>query len=213
LVWIDHHKSSIEWAEGADFTCRGVRQIGKAACELAWEFFFGPDVPRAVRLLGRYDVWDHSDPTVLPFQYGMTVTDPAVCSPAWENIFYSSTALASILQKGVIAKTYAEKVNAEIVKTTAHTLEWEGLRWICLNGGYRGSRVFSGAVSAEPFDGTLAYHWNGRLWRFSLTSCAPNPKDVAAIAKKYGGGGHLTAAGFESDTLPFDVKDTKPLEG
>jgi oligoribonuclease NrnB/cAMP/cGMP phosphodiesterase (DHH superfamily) len=73
FIWIDHHKSSIEAAEQIAFGPRGLRKIGQATCELTWQFLFPTvELPHAVYLLGRCDVWDlevHSD--ILPFQFGM----------------------------------------------------------------------------------------------------------------------------------------------
>lgn len=87
LIWIDHHKTAI--AECMELGCKGVQYSGFAACELTWAWFGSlinegiidlvrevSQAPEAVRLLGRYDVFDKSDmfkynTQVLPFQYGM----------------------------------------------------------------------------------------------------------------------------------------------
>ena len=82
LVWIDHHASQKDlWAElQSKQPQQGLFRTGTAACELCWEFF-NPlqDAPKAVRLLGRYDVWDKDHPEwgskILPFQYGMRSLD------------------------------------------------------------------------------------------------------------------------------------------
>lgn len=88
LVWIDHHRTSIDAMDDAGLSwVGGKRRVGYAACELCWDFFHKPDTmlpgfenyvtsrPAVVRLLGSYDVWrkDHPawDDTILPFQYGM----------------------------------------------------------------------------------------------------------------------------------------------
>lgn len=59
FVWIDHHKTVIDKAKEAGFSTAGLRVVGEAACELTWEYFT-PSIlmPHAVRLLGRYDVFD-----------------------------------------------------------------------------------------------------------------------------------------------------------
>lgn len=60
LIWIDHHKSSIDevFACPAIIRAKHTLNPGKAACELTWEYLF-PDkpVPLAVKLLGLYDSW------------------------------------------------------------------------------------------------------------------------------------------------------------
>ena len=73
LVWIDHHKSAIDEAHKRGFIARGgqVLEVGKAACELVWEYM-RPEIPTppAVTYLGRYDVWDHSDNPKNKMLYG-----------------------------------------------------------------------------------------------------------------------------------------------
>lgn len=89
LIWIDHHKSSIEkW----DDWILGYRIDGVAACRLCWQWFkydeykngLGWTLPKigeyqqrevteplALTLAGEHDVWDHRDPDAVPFQYGL----------------------------------------------------------------------------------------------------------------------------------------------
>lgn len=98
LVWCDHHKSALESCFGLDI--RGVRSTALAGCELTWEWFASRDgegmmpVPEAVRLLGRYDVWDAQNPDwprIEAFQFGMR-TAPELMDPAdhfWEDVLDS----------------------------------------------------------------------------------------------------------------------------
>lgn len=99
IVWIDHHKSSIE-SHATDIP--GYRIDGVAACRLTWQWFthfehlvksgyHNPnhnisqsDLPKkedyaarkveepiAVRLAGEYDIWDKRDPRAELFQHGL----------------------------------------------------------------------------------------------------------------------------------------------
>lgn len=92
LVWIDHHKSSID-SHPKDIP--GYRIDGVAACRLAWQWFFAGahlrdddqrqqptatkqdfidrivSEPFAVRLAGEYDIWDKRDPRAEIFQFGL----------------------------------------------------------------------------------------------------------------------------------------------
>lgn len=66
LIWIDHHDSSI-LGVGKEMTVLnaipGKQMVGKAACELAWEYFYHilPMIPQ-VQLLGMYDTFRHKKP-------------------------------------------------------------------------------------------------------------------------------------------------------
>ena len=102
LVWIDHHKSAIEACRAVlPPDLPGLRLSSKAACELVWGWFepnhcaddashpFVPDfhvtrrfctcnLPEAVRLLGRYDVFDEKNPEwarIEAFQFGLRSCD------------------------------------------------------------------------------------------------------------------------------------------
>jgi len=88
MIWIDHHKSSIEKYEKSDSPFKNdiicVLQIGKAGCELAWDYFFGQEpMPKMIELLGEYDTWRNEDhirweKVTMPFQFGMRVQHTSV---------------------------------------------------------------------------------------------------------------------------------------
>jgi len=62
VVWLDHHESAVKAAEGVGYNPDGTRVVGKAGCELVWEWFYpGERMPEAVKLLGVYDTWRMSD--------------------------------------------------------------------------------------------------------------------------------------------------------
>ena len=67
LIWIDHHQRTVNEVN-AYLIEKGIPMEGmvtedgelKAACELAWEYFFPEEtMPEIVRLLGRYDCFGH----------------------------------------------------------------------------------------------------------------------------------------------------------
>ena len=60
FLWIDHHASSIETMK--DIRIRGHRDPSYSTCELTWTFFNSAKTPRIVYLLGRYNLWDKSNP-------------------------------------------------------------------------------------------------------------------------------------------------------
>ena len=223
IVWIDHHKSAIEdWSLIGTFPsdwCGFIAYTNtkKAGCELAWEYFFRKvPMPRAVSLLGRYDVWDHSDPDVLPFQYGMRNLDlrPDIGRDLilWDQFLkcYDSSLVTETIFNGKLILNYQKREDEIGAKAGCFTLEWEGLTWICANRGGRGSQFFDSVWNSEKFDGMMGFSWNGECWTFGLYS-DKDGVDCGSIAKKYGGGGHRGAAGFQRLDLPFDLDLTQKL--
>jgi len=215
VTWIDHHKTSIEKAEFPNLP--GVRQIGQAACELTWNIV-NPDqtMPLAVKLLGRYDVWDlqHKDYT-FAFQCGMRAnkTNPLTHLDFWEkllnadvkapggttnNLFYK------LLADGAIIYQYEQVVNAEDSKVFCFESELDGHSAICVNRPRTSSAFFDEMLKEKEYDLQIVFWRKKSYWKISLYSVTAGI-DVSAIASKYGGGGHKGAAGFECKKLPFDI--------
>lgn len=101
LVWIDHHWSAIDsYNASLGFGCphECLLQTDWSACELCWYWFDGADLddpdkwlPEAVRLLGRYDVWDAKNPDwprIEAFQFGMRAEAGAMSpiDPVWTSL-------------------------------------------------------------------------------------------------------------------------------
>lgn len=226
FIWIDHHKTAIDKAKEAGFDTPGLRMVGKAACELTWEYFF-PDkpMPRAVHLLGRYDVYDEAQPNwqseILPFQYGLRgyQTDPSKIESIhlWSKLLPKS-------QEGFIEKTrrlgsrilwYQEIENAKLMARHAFVTMLDDLVALVVNHGPGGSMKFEQATPAsDKPDGFFVQNFPllisfARLpekkWLVNLYTFRGDV-DCGEIARHHGGGGHRKAAGFICEgELPFQI--------
>jgi hypothetical protein len=211
LVWIDHHKSAIEEEEShaADLPCPidGLRRDGTAGCELTWEYCYpGLEAPRAVRLLGRYDVWDLEDPDVLRFQYGMRLlnTWPDQAPTLWDNLLATDTLrerslVRGLIRDGAVILDYAAEENRKYCQAAAFETELDGLKCIAVNKMLTNSQLFNPVWDPERYHAMLAFGWRDGRWVVSLYSTREDV-DCAAICKARGGGGHKGAAGFQCDT-------------
>lgn len=207
----------------------GKREIGKSACELCWEFFApGAPLPEAVRLLGRYDVWDEKNPEwarIEAFQFGLRtqygIYDPE--NQMWPRLlepFHAHEALAEhIFVCGNTILSYRDQEAKALCadgcrEETIYTQDFVPVRadggairphrLVCLNTLQRGSWLFKSVWDPEKHDMMCAY---GRLkdgrWRVSLYSTKPEV-DCGSIAKSLGGGGHKGASGFICEKLPWE---------
>jgi oligoribonuclease NrnB/cAMP/cGMP phosphodiesterase (DHH superfamily) len=226
LTWIDHHKTAIEEfrdylehttecgnngvsVESA-FPGEIVLKVGMAACELTWRWAF-PDtpIPLAIHHLGRHDVWDHSDPYTLLFQYGMQLQPSDPEDPAWGVLFEGdgemTDIIASVMQAGDTVQQVHKNQNKKLCRMTAFESDFEGLKCICANSPHRSSSFFDSVWDAEKYDAMLMFYWdtNG-TWTVSLYSDKEDI-DVGAVAKRRGGGGHKGAAGFQAGVLPEEL--------
>jgi hypothetical protein len=224
LVWIDHHKTSIQkWSAQIP----GYRIDGVAACRLAWQWFSGcaghpnygnPDKaafverrviePLAVRLAGEYDIWDHRGDGDLEFQYGLRCrNEPPFCLML-ESSERGRAMTNEVIADGQSAMAYSANVDADLVLHRSFRLKWEGLDFLCLNTGRFNSLTFAALDKPETgHDALLGFMWNGKVWTVSLYHAAHRKDiDLSVIAVKHGGGGHKGACGFTCTELPWNMK-------
>lgn len=198
LIWIDHHKSSIEKMKGIRIP--GIQKIGKAGCELTWEWFHGiTSIPEAVCLLGRYDVWDHSDKRTLPFQYGMRQQEWYPDNENWKKLFNDGDFFQLILKEGQLLYNYQVAQNTMYAKGMAYGRLFHNYRAIVLNKPYANSQAFDSVYNPREHDIMVLWGCRENEYKYSIYTDKPEI-DVSEIAKKYEGGGHRNAAGFYSST-------------
>ena len=215
LTWIDHHKTAIHnltpaepgvlvTSEIPNFNvyCR----IGIGACELCWEYFH-PDkpVPYGVHLLAAYDVWDHTDPATLPFQYYARIHMHHAPGDAQLDFMISDTLNPAHLTTGNGIMLYEAQLNAKIVRSYAYDTELAGLRVLAWNRHPSNSLNFASLWDPKKYDAMCAYGYCRDKWVVSLYT-DKSDVDVSAVAKSFGGGGHAGAAGFHTETLPEGLK-------
>lgn len=215
VVWIDHHLSAIKEWENRGYpdglTVTAVLNEKFAGCELAWKVFFaGEPMPEGVRLLGRYDVWDHADLKTLPFQYGMRLLDLDPLSGSdrnrWRTIFCGNALsfVHDICGDGDLLLKYQRQNDAAAVSKAWFPLEFAGFTWQACNRLDKGSGFYESVWDPTKYAGMLSFGFDGKQWGVGLYSDSAGI-DCGAIAKHHGGGGHPGAAGFRRKTLPFDL--------
>jgi len=216
FIWIDHHLSSIDNALRHGYKKNSKENdyflsIDYAACELCWMFFY-PDIniPESVKLLGRYDIWDHFSDEVVSFEYGMRslYVDPE--SKIWKDILFSFNDVDKnkIIEKGNAVLNYLKQVNISNMEKS-FSIYFEGVNFICVNNMITGSLQFEQAGLGENCDAFLVFYLNpDGTWDIRMYT----PKkdiDLSIIAKKYGGGGHAGACGFKTNDISFILKKIK----
>ena len=211
FTWIDHHLSAMKEADAKGFNPPGVRTVGLSACELAWAYFFPTlPLPRAVRLLGRYDVWDKTDPNAELFNYGMRGEESEPGEPIWLALFLNHKPdTDEIIKKGLGILRYQDECDALYAKQQAFDTMFEGLPAVVLN--VRGnSRTFKSVYRPLIHELMIMFYLrkDGK-WNISLYSDKSHV-DCSAICKKFGGGGHKGAAGFQPEELPQNLKNGIP---
>lgn len=218
FVWIDHHISAIdEVLPLLTKAVEGFQDSFFAACELTYMFFYEDEVAPMVQLLGRYDIWDHENPIVLPFQYGMRslfneptviVDNQEILNPIWNKVIgltLDSEAgmrfVKRCTDRGTAIIDYTRVSGAGIAKQLCFEaslmLHGKPYNAIVMNRPFVGSKGFDGFYNADSHDLMMTFHMmpDGR-WTVNLYTTRDDV-DCSKICSDYGGGGHVKAGGFQ----------------
>lgn len=214
IVWIDHHKTAME-AHGNQWL--GVRIDGVAACRLCWQWFHQRENPEEIpnlemfrgrhvaeplllTLAGEYDIWDKRDPRADTIQFGLRAANAFDAVKHFERWWVSDRMeamreLLDLVDVGMVVEDYQRKQNERTAKA-AFDLKWEGIHFCCLNAPGN-SQVFDSVINPAHEALFLWRVSRGRVF-VSLYGVPHRPDiDLSVIAKRYGGGGHRQACGFE----------------
>lgn len=202
VIWIDHHKTAIDSATEEVKRLQGSRFDGKAGCVLTWEYYHPKrDVPKIVSMLGDYDVWNFSKfgDALNILQSGIRLYDNTPESKYWEQWLSSWAFLEDVMNKGETALQYRAMTWAGQIKSWSFFAEFEGYKAVCCNAGSVSSQLFDSVT--DDYDLMMPFVFDGKQWTVSIYS--KKDIDCSVLAKKYGGGGHKKAAGFQCFELPF----------
>jgi oligoribonuclease NrnB/cAMP/cGMP phosphodiesterase (DHH superfamily) len=197
LIWIDHHKSSIETLKELEDT-PGKRVVDKAGCVLTWEFFFPAlPIPKAVVYIGDRDIWRHDHSETKPFGEALFHEDTSPENDQlWEPLLEDDRALLEQMIAHGNDLYQARLFSIErLIEKYGFETEFEGHKALALNR--RGSGELGEAIRRRGY--TIGYCYveaeqNGDLMTF--VTLYSDQIDVSKIAQKFGGGGHAGAAGF-----------------
>lgn len=185
--------------------------------------------PLAVRLAGKYDVWDKRDERADIFQYGLRSRELSEFD--WSNMLSMQKATIEeieslvavghqgilnpdgthvpavvwqLLEAGKLLKTYQERNDASMMHRS-FLVDFEGLKFLSLTAARCNSLTFAAKDLPETgHDALMGFYFNGMKWTVSLYHAKHRTDiDLSKIAVKYGGGGHRGACGFTTDKLPF----------
>lgn len=226
LIWIDHHKSSID-SHPKDIP--GYRIDGVAACRLTYQWFallkmtpvpeeIGlPDKehyierkvvePLAVRLAGEYDIWDKRDERADVFQFGLRSQE--LTPDMWADLLTPSgvgkdQTVEFLLGNGGLLQRYQQRNDAGMMHRS-FLVEFEGLKFLALTTARCNSLTFASKDKPETgHDALMGFYCDGKGWTVSLYHAEHRKDlDLSQIAVKHGGGGHRGACGFRATSLPF----------
>lgn len=187
LIVLDHHKTAEEALRGLDYC---TFDMGKSGAMLAFEYFGMARVQYSfVRYVQDRDLWEWKldssrEVSAAIASYEMTFA-------VWDDLrkmdFYDC------IKQGQAILRYQNQLVERAVKS-AGLAEIGGHVVPCVNATVLQSEIGEALSKGVPFAATWFEDAHGdRI--YSLRS-SPDGIDVSEVAKKYGGGGHAHAAGF-----------------
>jgi oligoribonuclease NrnB/cAMP/cGMP phosphodiesterase (DHH superfamily) len=220
VTWIDHHKTAIEKYKDFEHEIEGIRYDGIAACMLTYCYFkhmwqggehgikyfdisMTEDAPLFTKLIADWDVWK--------FEFGndtrhfITAFNTYNFNPV--SNFYDILKLCSnhygnkLTEEGILMIKFRDGWARDYMKL-GFEVYFQGLTCFAVNLGHCNSDYFK-SLPEGKYDIFMPFVFDGNVYTVSLYS---KTVDVSKIAKRYNGGGHKGAAGFQCKELPF-VKD------
>ena len=208
IQWIDHHVTAKDYDYGVELPgLRNFENKAKAACELAWEFYYPQKtMPLGVRLVGDYDKWALEIPQSKTFVKGLTLCSQDPISVTWNRLLAdgSDKFVDEIYQKGITCKEFQEKTAADYTEKHGYEAIFHGHTVFACGGYLWGSDKYGDRLEQYPI--LLSHEFMGDHWIVGLYSKCEHIH-VGEIAQQYGGGGHKGAAGFivREGALPWKL--------
>lgn len=188
LLVLDHHKTAEAALSGAPYARFDMNRSGAG---MTWDHFF-PGEPRhwLVDYVEDRDLWRWKLPHSRDVSGYLSAIDSTF------EAFDSASLGDAKLVGGYLTKAIDKYVDT--VSRNAPLVSFEGHAVPCVNTTHAVSELLGKLAEAHPF----AIGWfrsNEGKFIYSLRS--RGDFDVSELAKRYGGGGHKNAAGFQSTTL------------
>lgn len=228
VIWIDHHKTSIGILE--EYSIYGIRKIGLCGAALTYLYLYHQEdgdlfesesfhndeiIPKFLKYIDDYDCWKKLYRETNDFHYGFNISDPTSEKitelldnrkmPTGEPV--NTLLIGSIICAGKEVQKYLDFENKE------YHVDMYGFEYILpkKHGGYKcfcmnrkgNSLMFGNKI--KQYDAVIPFYFNGSRWTYSIFTEKDNV-NCEAVAKSYGGGGHLKAAGWTSKKLIFKNK-------
>jgi len=189
---IDHHVSQ---EEATMLTEHYSYDVKHSAAPLAWQYFHpGKPVPALLRYIEDRDIWKWAVPhsREMLMLVDLAEFDFKTWSVLAKELDDPRTR-ATHLKKGALLELHYRSLYQKLLPN-AELVKFAGKKIYALNCPYYFADDLGHELALKTHSFALLWNESGGRIRCSLRSAGKI--DVAKIAKKYGGGGHRSSAGF-----------------
>jgi oligoribonuclease NrnB/cAMP/cGMP phosphodiesterase (DHH superfamily) len=192
---IDHHKSAM--IELHDVSCARF-DMNHSGAMLAWNFFHpGKEAPRMIKFIEDRDLWRWEIPYSKEFSAAFDMVDFSY--EEYEK-FLTDSEVDNAQERGAYILAYSKTVISKISKH-ASPRKIGGKDVLVVNSPHWMSEI--GAALSPKCDFAVIWYYDHETRQVKVSLRAHHDdSDVSEVAKRFGGGGHRKAAGFN---LPANV--------
>jgi oligoribonuclease NrnB/cAMP/cGMP phosphodiesterase (DHH superfamily) len=194
---IDHHQTTIDnLMEFSDPNFCAYVGDAYSATGLTWKFLYNnTEFPWIVKMINDWDIWNHEDPQVIPFHFGMECIDMNDWK-IWKTLLKGDPASCSqIMQMGQLVGAYWVNSMNEITAENGYVIEKNGIKFYACNGNFRSSYDFASTFDETKHDAMMWYSYTpNHDWKVSMRTTKEGI-DLLPIVAQYGGGGHKQSCG------------------
>ncbi|OFZ70838.1 MAG: hypothetical protein A2451_14930, partial [Bdellovibrionales bacterium RIFOXYC2_FULL_39_8] len=198
VVLLDHHKTAQADLEGLPFA---TFDMNKSGAVLAWEYLHPEKkLPLLLQYVQDRDLWQFKLPysKELHVYIGTAKYDFA----DWERLYQEfEFALDDAIEKGKLLLAYDQQ-NVDSICRQAKLVDFEGYQVPSVNTPLLNSDVGNKLLELYPAAKFSITWYMDRDSEIKISLRSNSDFDVSAIAKKYGGGGHFSAAGCRVNKIP-----------
>ena len=196
VLVLDHHASAERELKNLPSNIECVFDMDRSGARIAWDYFNEGDPPSLLLHIEDRDLWRFALPYTREIQSALF--SHAYDFSVWDELM--SRDARELISDGIAIERKAQKDLRELLAATTRRMLIAGIDVPVANLPYTmASEAGNIMADGEPFAATYFDTPTCRQW--SLRS-SPDGMDVSIIAAKYGGGGHVHAAGFR---LPHGV--------
>lgn len=202
IIIIDHHISA---QEAVELVPENSFNINHSGAVLVWQYFF-PDqaVPKLLQHIEDTDLWRFNLENTREITAFLELYD--FDFKLWDEFAINMEDLEKAkkyIEEGKVVLRYEASLIKDAVEDRAELVEFEGYKVLAINyPHFLASNLGHAFVKKNPPIGIV---WNEKRGFVTVSLRSDGIVDVAAIAQKYGGGGHKAAAGFS-----FPANQPKP---
>ena len=190
LIVIDHHKSAVVELHDISNT---IFDMSRSGARLAWDFFHpGKEAPKFIDYIQDRDLWNWE----LPYSKEFAAAFDMVPFEFEEfEKFEDDSVFDDAVKRGSYVLAYSKTVVKKVCEK-ATSRKFEEMDVMVVNASHWMSEI--GSRLSPDCDFAMIWFWDHEAKETKVSLRAFHETvDVSEIAKRFGGGGHKKAAGFQ----------------